>query len=316
VIYLGVIDFSRDMAEFEVSALSGESPALTGLGAYYVTDYLDAAREAYGSAVELFGVRAGDELRALFPLYTRGNRAVLPPLGQYWGLWELPREGSAPGRAESVWEKIVAAVDRHLRELGLVEAAFIHPPHVTDARPFLQLGWEVVPRYTYLVPPAGEEVWDPPTRRQLRKSQKLGTEVRTAESHQNLFRLHREGMTRQGLPHAPEALVEVLASRGTVYETPTAAVLLGKDAAAGYYVLAASDPAGHGDGSPTALVAALLEELGGDDLSLDFVGANTPKLCRFKRGFGGRLVPYFQTRVVFGGARRFFGGLKRALRGG
>ncbi|MCK4593055.1 hypothetical protein KAU45_01045, partial [bacterium] len=222
----------------------------------------------------------------------------------------------APGRAESAWKKVVYAVDAHLRKRGLIEATFIHPPHITDARPFLRLGWAVTPRYTYLVPPTGEDAWDSPTRRQLKKSRELGVEVKKSGSWENLYRLHREGMERQGLLYAPEALVEGLAARGTVYETPTAAVLLGKDSTAGYYVLAASDPVGHGDASPTALVAALLEELGRENLSLDFVGANTPKLCRFKRGFGGRLVPYLQTRIVFGKTRRFFIGLKKVFLGG
>ncbi len=304
------------MADYEVGVIGGERPELTGLGAYYMTEYLDAAREAFGSAIELIGVYAGGELRALLPLYIKGNKAVLPPLGQYWGVWEIPPEDPPPGRAESVWDKTVRAVDAHLRKRGLIEATFIHPPHITDARPFLHLGWAVTTRYTYLVPPTGEDAWDSPTRRQLKKSRKLGVQIKKAESWKNLFRLHRAGMTRQGLTHAPEALVEGLAARGTVYETPAAAVLLGKDSTAGYYVLAASDPAGHGDGSPTTLVAAVLEELGKENLSLDFVGANTPKLCRFKRGFGGRLIPYFQTRTVFGKARRFFIGLKKAFIGG
>jgi hypothetical protein len=305
------------MGDYEVRPLATDKrPALVGLGAFYLADYLDAVREAYGDAVELYGVFSGGEARALFPLLRKGNVAVLPPLGQYWGIWELPIGDPAPGRAESVWEKTVRAVDDHLRGLGLAEAAFIHPPHATDARPFLRLGWEVIPRYTYLVPPVGEDAWDSATRRQLKKSRELDTEVRVAESWENLYRLHREGMERQRLPHAPEALVRGLASRGTVFETDTAAVLLGRDATAGYYTLAASDPAGHGDGSPTALVARVLEELGRDGgKNLDFVGANTPQICRFKRGFGGRLVPYFQTRAVLAKTRRFVKGLRRALGG-
>jgi len=302
------------MADFEVRILKARGPIPTGLGAFYFTDYLDAVREVYHGAVELFEVSSGGETRALFPLLREGNTGVLPPLGQYWGIWEFPPEDAAPGRAESVWEKTVRTVDGHLRDLGLAEAAFIHPPHVTDARPFLRLGWEVIPRYTYLVPTAGEDAWDSATRRQLKKFRERGVEVRIADSWETLYRLHREGMTRQRLPHAPEALVRALAARGTIYETDTAAVLLRKDTA-GYYTLAASDPAGHGDGSPTALVARILEELAKDGLSLDFVGANTEKLCRFKHGFGGDLVPYFQTRVVFAKTRRFLKGLRRVLRG-
>ncbi|OGD78848.1 MAG: hypothetical protein A2Y64_01200 [Candidatus Coatesbacteria bacterium RBG_13_66_14] len=303
------------MADFEVGILKGDWPILTGLGAYYLTGYLDAVRETYRGAVELYAVSSGGETRALFPLLREGDVGVLPPLGQYWGIWEMPITDPAPGRAESVWEKTVRAVDAYLRGLGLAEAAFIHPPHATDARPFLRLGWEVIPRYTYLVHPSGEDAWDSSTRRQLKKSRESGVEVRVAESWETLYRLHREGMARQRLPHAPEPLVKGLASRGTIFQTETSAVLLGKDAASGYYALAASDPAGHGDGSPTALVARVLEELGKDGKNLDFVGANTEKLCRFKRGFGGRLVPYFQTRAVFTKTRRFLKGLRRVLRG-
>ncbi|HUT98471.1 MAG TPA: hypothetical protein VM054_05265 [bacterium] len=304
------------MADFEVRALRGDRPTLMGLGAYYLTDYLDAVREVFRDAVELFEVSSGGETRALFPLLREGKTGVLPPLGQYWGIWEVPIADPAPGRGESVWEKTVRAVDEYMRGLGLVEAAFIHPPHVTDARPFLRLGWEVIPRYTYLVPPADEDAWDSATRRQLKKSRESGIVVRVADTWETLYRLHREGMDRQRLPHAPEALVRGLAGRGTIFETDTAAVLLGRDASAGYYTLAASDAAGHGDGSPTALVARVLEESAKDGKNLDFVGANTEHLCRFKRGFGGDLVPYFQTRVVFAKTRRFMKGLRRVLRGG
>jgi len=303
------------MADFEVRVVTGAGPTLTGLGAFYLTRYLEAVRETFGNAVELYEVSSGGEARALFPLLRDGNLGVLPLLGQYWGIWEMSPTDPAPGRAESVWDKTVRAVDEYLRELGLAEAAFIHPPHVTDARPFLRLGWEVIPRYTYLVPTAGEGTWDSATRRQLKKSRESGVEVRTAVSWEGIYRLYREGMDRQRLPHAPKALVKGLAARGTIYETDTAAVLLSRDATAGYYALAASDPAGHGDGSPTALVARVLEELGRDGLSLDFVGANTEQLCRFKRGFGGRLVPYFQTRAVFAKTRKFLKGMRRVLRG-
>ncbi len=303
------------MADFEVRVFTGDGPTLTGLGAYYLTDYLDAVRKTFRGAVELYEVSSGGQTRALFPLLRDGNIGILPLLGQYWGIWDMPPTDPAPGRAESIREKTARAVDEYLRELGLAEATFIHPPHVTDARPFLRLGWEVTPRYTYLVRPSGEADWDSATRRQLKKSRESGVVVRVARSWEGIYRMYREGMTRQRLPHAPEALVKELASSGKIYETDTAAVLFGKDAAAGYYTLAASDPAGHGDGSPTALVARVLEDLAKDGLSLDFVGANTEKLCRFKRGFGGRLVPYFQTRAVFTKTRKFLKGMRRVLRG-
>lgn len=292
----------------------------TGLGAWYLDGFVEALREVEPSSTELWGVYVGQELRAALPLRIRRRRAVVPVLAQYWGLYPTPSPGGAAGKTESRWDALVGAVDEFLTRRGVIEARLIHPPAVIDARPFIQRGWRVTPRYTYVVESADPGDYDSATRRQLKKARGLGLEVRSGGEIAGLDDLYRRAMGRAGLPAASRELVEALGRRGEVIEARrcdgslSAALLLVEDEGAGYYALAARDPEGRGDGAPTLLVHHVMEGLAAEDRGLDFVGANTPAICRFKRGFGGRLLPYLMTHKVFRPALRLtrrLGGLLR-----
>lgn len=294
--------------------------AFTGLGAWYLDGFVEALREVEPSSTELWGVYVGQELRAVLPLRIRRRRAVVPVLAQYWGLYPAASPDGAAGKTESRWDALVGAVDEFLTRRGVIEARLIHPPVVVDARPFIQRGWRVTPRYTYVVESADPRDYDSATRRQLKKARGLGLEVRRGGEIAGLDGFYRRAMRRAGLPVASRELVEALARRGEVIEARrcdgslSAALLLVEDEVAGYYALAGRDPEGRGDGAPTLLVHHVMEHLAVEGRGLDFVGANTPAICRFKRGFGGRLVPHLMTHKVFRPALRLtrrLGGLLR-----
>ncbi len=306
------------MAEYRVEELEpSAAPLLCGVGAFYHAGFVRAAAEVLPGRVELHGVYAGQALRALFPLYLRGGRAVIPPLAQYWGLWPLLPDDLAAGRRESVWQRIVEAVDAYLADRGPATVHFRHPPRVVDGRPLQQCGWRVTPRYTYLVRESAAAGFSSSTRRQLKKARGLDLRLVETRGSADLYRLHVAGMRVQRLRPAPRRLVEALAERGFLLEARrgdgglAAGVLATVDDTAGYYQLAAHDPAGRGDGSPSLVVEGLLRRLTAQDRTLDFVGANTPAICRFKRGFGGRLTPYLESRRVYRPWRKLLARLRR-----
>jgi len=305
------------VAEYRVEQIKGEAPSLKGVGAFYHNAFAKAASGALPGRVELYGVYAGSEMRALFPLYRRGSRAEVPPLAQYWGLWPLLPEDLAAGRRESVWESIVGVLEAFLSRSGLSTVHFRHAPGIVDGRPFQQCGWRVTPRYTYLLEGADAEGFSSSTRRQSKKAEGLALRLKEGGDVEELYRLHVAGMKTQGLRPAPRGLVRRLAGEGFLLEARrsggglAAGALVTEDDTTGYYQLAAHDPASRGDGSPSLVVAGLLKRLEEAGKRFDFVGANTPSICRFKRGFGGRLVPYLETRRIYRPGRRLVERLRR-----
>lgn|GEM_PF-3451222 len=304
------------MAKYEVRPWSGEPPALAGLGAWYQRDYLTTLRQLEPRRVELFGIYAGEQPRLFLPLYQRGGRGLLPALAAFFGPSPLAE------LKESAWLACVEALTDWLRQRRLSEIRFILPPSVGDVRPFLWNGWEVTPRYTYLVEPVGAAGYSPAVRRQLKKAVGLGLAVQQTSNPAPLYQLYSKLMRRQGLPCASRKLVESLAAEGEIYEARrsdgslSAAVLLNEDDGFGYYTLAASAADSHGDGAPSLLVDHLLTLLQSKGKKFDFVGANTPRLCRFKRGFGGALVGYYQLRLRLRPVNQLLSTLYRKVRRG
>jgi hypothetical protein len=60
-----------------------------------------------------------------------------------------------------------------------------------------------------------------------------------------------------------------------------------------YYIFGASNPEKIGDGASSLTLWTAFENLSPRFKEIDMVGANDYKIALFKRGFGGRLVPYF-----------------------
>ncbi len=301
------------MAKYEIRSWDGEPPTLAGLGAWYQRGYLSALKGLEPRGAELFGIYAGDQPQVFFPLYQRGGRGLLPTLAAFFGPSPLTE------MKESAWQSCVEALTDWLRGQRLSEVRFILPPSVTDIRPFLWNGWEVTPRYTYLIEPVGIAGYSPAVRRQLKKAVGLGLKVQQTSDPAPIYRLYSKLMTRQDLPCASEKLVRRLAADGELYEARrgdgslSAAVLMNQDDGFGYYTLAASAADSHGDGAPSLLVDHLLDLLREKGKKFDFVGANTPQLCRFKRGFGGGLIPYYQLRLRLRPVNKLLSTLRRKV---
>ena len=286
---------------------------MSGLGAWYGGGYLLALKRAEPRRLRFFGIYAGDQPRVFLPLYHYGDGGRLPTLAAFFGPTPLEE------LKESAWQSCVDALTDWLRTGRLSEVRFILPPAVGDVRPFLWSGWEVTPRYTYLIDPVGDSGYSPAVRRQIKKSRGLGISLRQTDDPTPLYRLYSDLMKRQGLPAASWKLARELAADGEIYEARrsdgslSAAVLMNEDDGCGYYTVAASAADSHGDGAPSLLVDHLLNLLKDKGKRFDFVGANTPQLCRFKRGFGGGLVGYYQLRLRLRPVNRLLSLLRRKV---
>jgi len=286
---------------------------MTGLGAWYGGGYLAALKQTKARRLQFFGIYAGDQPRVFLPLYLGGDGGLLPALAAFFGPSPLAE------LKESAWLACVEALTDWLRQLRLSEVCFILPTSVSDVRPFLWNGWEVTQRYTYLIDPVGDSGYSPAVRRQLKKALGLGLAVRQTSDPEPLYRLYSKLMKRQGLPAASRKLARELAADGEIYEARrsdgslSAAVLMNEDDGFGYYTVAASAADSHGDGASSLLVDYLLNQLKDKGKRFDFVGANTPQLCRFKRGFGGGLVGYYQLRLRLRPVNRLLSTLRRKV---
>ena len=98
----------------------------------------------------------------------------------------------------------------------------------------------------------------------------------------------------QGYVSALVALptVRVLA---TMADEPRAVIVLGHDTRHAYELLAGATDDGLKIGASVHAAQKALERLRAEGIveTFDFAGANIGSIAHFKRGFGGRLVPYY-----------------------
>lgn len=106
---------------------------------------------------------------------------------------------------------------------------------------------------------------------------------------------------------ASNGIVEAYALDGPSGSCEAALALLVDDRTACYW-LAGSKPGP----AMTVLLGFVFERLQERELSLDFLGANTPSIAEFKRRFGGQLIRHVHLSIegvrAFGSWSRIFGG--------
>ena len=130
------------------------------------------------------------------------------------------------------------------------------------------------------------------------------TKVRLARgvSPEAFYKLYQDMFTRKGMepPISLEFIKNLYADLGIGYsawgDDLLAASIVIYDRKRAYYILAASQPVN----VTNYLMWEIFKDLAGmGHKEIDLVGANDPKIDLFKRGFGGRLMPYY--RIETGG---------------
>ena len=284
-------------------------------GFFGTSAWMEAVCSAAGMEPRYCSVTAKGQsvLRVCMALRRRWGqrRLVMPPLTSYAGWAEVLPENLAPERREG----------RHLEacdELAAwceAQASFVRlalPTDVADVRPFVWRGWQAEVRYTYLVSlDSLDEL--PPSRtavRNIRKAESSGIVLSRpggadAVAHPNDTVLPTFQRQREPVPFPPDrwreyldAFVHLPGVRVCVTTDggdgpPTASLAYGVDRTRAYHLIGGSADAGLKNGSAAYVRWATMKEAAGETAEIDLAGANLPSIAYFKRGFGGRLVPFY-----------------------
>ena len=242
-----------------------------------------------------------------------GLDLFLPPLlTGYPGIHYLPPEGSrACERVEEVLRR-VEAIEKGVREMHAM-AWLVHAPAMAELRPFVWNKWECVPRYTFVLKLVDREAMKGnlkhSLRKQIRKAEEKGLAVRAAGDVGRVVELYERSYGRRGTPAPVEPgllarwygrLAQEGTARAYVVEDDAGAAhafrIVLVDGPTAFDWIAGSDPDHLSEGGTPYLLWKVIETLAGDCETFDFMGANIRSIASFKTGFGGDLVPYWETR--------------------
>ncbi len=248
----------------------------------------------------------------------RGMTEWLSPLFASFGGVRHPAAQIEPNasKRERAWREVLEVVSTAIPK-SVDFAEIIFAPGDVDARALGWNGWDLRPHYNYVSRWEREGEWrqslSSSTRRQERKALELGlkAEVRPAGDTDGLRRMWKSMAGRQELDAGlaghlaglgkwledQDRGFQVRVAKG-IGEPAEAMALVGYDGHRVYYLAGASDPAMLGSGAPTLLHTAILEEIDRRGLPrcYDWVGANTPGVAQFKRGFGPELEVLIAAR--------------------
>jgi len=204
---------------------------------YAVPQYLAALSRADGGRVTVIGVRFGDELAGGVALYEKASRFgsyVAPrPLLYYNGILLRHYETRYPSERTGRHLKTLEALETALAGRGHSHLTLASPCSLTDVRPFAAAGWDVQPRYSYVVD-IGDlaALWsrmEQNLRRLVKRCEREGMTFHEDGDFDAFFRLHASIMGRREHGHyLPESVfrgfVEELraASLCRLYEARTA----------------------------------------------------------------------------------------------
>lgn len=310
---------------------------------YSLPAYLAALGAATGGASALVGVFAGERLLGGVGLYFRPTRVGLISATRPLLAYQSPIIGRGvsdgpPARRESHQRRILTALATFLGTWRCDSLSLVTHPRLTDVRPFHAAGWEVKPRYTYLVSihdlAATWQRLDHNVRRLIRRAEAAGLRCGEEEDFGRFYELHRRGRERKegASAYLPEIAFRDFVSRlrqhdlATLYSARAAdgrmlaaqLVLTGPNPIT-HTVCAVSDEDNLATGANPFLRWRVFEALAkrgytGNDLT------GAPYLhpvTRFKAQLGGELVIKWQMErptTAYHRARRRIDSVRRALR--
>ena len=276
--------------------------------------WLDCAAQTLGGQVKLYGCfKNGHLLAGLSGLEQKRsgfNFLRTPDLTPHGGLLCAPVISKGPAKREAERSRATRLLLTHLHELYdyffLVQA-----PAITDIREFSWTDWKIGTRYSYQLDLSDlGALWERVERRTrtvIRKAEKLNFDV-LPTTDWNLLKRYYELIYAQqegnDIPVDPEIvrdftaraaernLIEAYKAESPTGEVASVVVFVrGFDTV--YAWLNGKDPALNSTGAESLLYWRYFART--EYQKFDFVGANMPAIAKFKRGFGGDLVPYFIT---------------------
>jgi len=204
----------------------------------------------------------------------------LKPITPFQGILVNPPEGMKYHNVISLHNEVSEAL------MDVLPDQFYNHYTFTDMRPFQWANWGIKVKYTYVVHPDWDNL-EKDTRNAIRQS---GIEVIRSDDIEMFDSLYEYTFSHKGLQRT--AGTELLLG---VYNSLNAELYMASDYSAGvmlindnkryYYILGAST-------SQNTTCSVLWEAIK-DKHEIDFVGCNDKNIAHYKKGFGGKLVPYF-----------------------
>lgn len=278
---------------------------------FSTSSWLHCAQEAIGGITRCYGCyKNGQLIAGLSGLEQRRRfikRLTTPDLTPHGGLLLAPISGKGPAKFEAEGNRAAGLFIEQLAPLyGHIQ--LVHAPAVCDVREFTWAGWNARIRYTYQIDLSDlKALWERVERRTrtvIRKAEKAGFQLRPTDDLELFRHQYEQIYSRQNGPApVPSAVVERFArqvldadlGRACAIESPAgeiASIVLfvdGFDTA--YAWIAGADPTFNPTGATSLLYWKFFEQ--SPLKRFDFGGANIPAIAKFKRGFGGDLVPYY-----------------------
>jgi len=285
--------------------------------------WLKTIADDQGTALRLLGIFRGDDLvggcgfseekRFFFKL------AFSPPIKSatpYGGIIIAGSDAKNVKKNESMNNSIIESVSDYCLE-HYDYSQILNSPSLTDVRPFLWKGWDESVYYTYTLClnnfSSSKDLslhYDGSVRWSINKAKKNAVEVRVVNDDMDLiYDLLMESYNRhkEDAPvskHLLTALMKGLNNRGACktyvayYEDHPISfgTFLFYKKNASYWLGGSRRDALSLEGSSAVLGHALEEALSDKIAYIDFIGANTPPIAKFKSAFNPTICPYFSVR--------------------
>lgn len=297
------------------------------------SQWIKTAASAQGGLPRFLGVFDDDRLAAglTFVELSKGpfRKLTTPVLTPYGGVVYRPGAGKRESERESFNTACAEELISHLRG-RYSHAFFVHSPGLADIRPFTWAGWQESVRYTYVLDLSDpERIWElleHRVRKVLRKAEstlELGGPINIEQFcglYERIY-IDREKRPPIGsstikafLKSALESgLAEMRTVRGRDGKVLSAMVFVYGDSMV-FAWLSGSIPGKNSTGASSLLLWDAVRRYSGKYGSLDMLGANIPSIAFFKKGFGGKLLPYYVTERYGSWFARFALGVYAGLR--
>lgn len=227
------------------------------------------------------------------------NFDQLAPLTPFQGILVADIPGAKYTTTISLHNEVATAL------LPYAPKSFYNHYTFPDIRPFKWAGWQCDIRYTYVVDLTDmDKLWEgleKQTRYEINHASKTYQTFMTPDV--GVFNsLYSETFKRKGIERPVDSeMVQGLCwtLNAAIFcslslDSVGSMAILVEDNKRAYYILGASDDTGHT--SSLTLWTAFEKSTRAGIKEIDLVGCNNEQIGLFKRGFGGKLIPYFGVK--------------------
>lgn len=267
----------------------------------------------YQAPFKLYGYYSGDKLIGGLSVFEQGSSCLSggprTPLTPFQGIIVYDIPGAKYANIIAFHDEVTTTLIETL-EQTYTDIEVANHFSCIDIRPFIWAGYNQSVRYTYIVDLSNmDRLWgemEKDTRYEINKARRSEIIVKKQSDVTVFDKLYTLTFERKGLerPVSTDFICRLYSAlkdkeRVAIYVaegkdgTPSATVFVMWDTKRAYYILGASNPEKIGDGASSLTLWTAFEDLSSRFKEIDLVGANDYNIALFKRGFGGKLIPYF-----------------------